>query len=321
MSGLDDIELAGDETSAGAKNSVADKASSSKPTNEVVDENLADDSEVETEESDQDSDDSEAEATDEENDQDSEEGENDKPLKKKKGGFQRKLEARDKTIAQLQQENERLKYNPQAPTDAGGKKEDKTQQQDGRPVKPDASKFDNYSDYQVAQDKYTEDLTDWKIKQSDSEKSATQQREAALNDYKKQTDSFFSKVSEFSKNKETSDMNEIVEELKQYPFSTGLDQLVIYSEFGPQVAYELGKNIKELDRINALGPVAQAREIGKIEARIEARLSKPKETKKVSSAPDPISTVKGKGTIAKKTISEMSDDEYIENFKQKRKRS
>ena len=318
----DDIELSGGSPIASAKESVADKDSSNNQPTEVADENLADDSEVETEELDQDSDEQESDAADEgaEEGQDSEENGENQPTKKKKGGYHRKIEARDRKIAQLEAENRALKATPQAQQDAGGNKQEKPQQQNGRPVKPDASTFSNYDDYLAAQDKYTEDLTDWKINQKESEKSENQKREAAQNDYKKQTDSFFSKVTELSKNKDTSDMNDVVEELKEYSFSAGLDNLIIYSEFGPQVAYELGKNRKELDRINALDSRSQAREIGRIEARIEARIPKPKTTKTVSSAPAPISTVKGKGTIAKKSINDMSDEEYIENFKQKHKR-
>ncbi|MGL4757004.1 MAG: hypothetical protein ACRCXB_32035 [Aeromonadaceae bacterium] len=56
------------------------------------------------------------------------------------------------------------------------------------------------------------------------------------------------------------------------------------SDKGPDLAYWLGSNPKEADRISRLSPLMQAREIGKIEAKITAEPSQ----KKSSSAPDPI---------------------------------
>ena len=59
------------------------------------------------------------------------------------------------------------------------------------------------------------------------------------------------------------------------------------SDIGPDLAYWLGSNPKEADRISRLSPLLQAREIGKIEAKLA---SEPPQ-KKISSAPAPISPV------------------------------
>jgi hypothetical protein len=48
------------------------------------------------------------------------------------------------------------------------------------------------------------------------------------------------------------------------------------SDIGPDLAYWLGSNPKEADRISRLSPLLQAREIGKIEAKITADPSKRK---------------------------------------------
>lgn len=59
------------------------------------------------------------------------------------------------------------------------------------------------------------------------------------------------------------------------------------SDIGPDLAYWLGGNPKEAERISRLSPLLQAREIGKIEAKLGAEPPK----KKTSSAPEPIRPV------------------------------
>jgi hypothetical protein len=59
------------------------------------------------------------------------------------------------------------------------------------------------------------------------------------------------------------------------------------SDMGPDLAYWLGSNPKEADRISRLSPLMQAREIGKIEAKIGSNPS----VKPTTSAPAPITPV------------------------------
>lgn len=64
------------------------------------------------------------------------------------------------------------------------------------------------------------------------------------------------------------------------------------SDIGPEVAYFLGTNPKEADRISRLTPYAQAKEIGKL----EAKLASDPPAKKTSNAPAPIAPVTARGT-------------------------
>lgn len=66
------------------------------------------------------------------------------------------------------------------------------------------------------------------------------------------------------------------------------------SEMGPDVLYHLGSNPKEADRISKLTPLAQAKEIGKL----EVKLATNPPVKKTSSAPAPISPVNARNTGA-----------------------
>ena len=88
------------------------------------------------------------------------------------------------------------------------------------------------------------------------------------------------------------------------------------SDTGPDVAYYLGSNPKEADRISKLSPFLQAKEIG----RIEAKLAAEPVTKKTSSAPAPIAPVTARtsgtpsyDTTDPRSTKTMSTSEWIEN--------
>lgn len=87
------------------------------------------------------------------------------------------------------------------------------------------------------------------------------------------------------------------------------------SEMGPDLAYWLGTNPKEADRISRLSPLLQAREIGKIEAKLAA--SPP--AKPTTSAPAPITPVTARtsgnpsyDTTDPRSVKAMSASEWIE---------
>lgn len=88
------------------------------------------------------------------------------------------------------------------------------------------------------------------------------------------------------------------------------------SDLGPELAYHLGTNPKEAERISKLAPFLQAKEIG----RIEAKLADAPPVKKTSSAPAPISPVSARkssstgivDTTDPRATKTMSDSEWIE---------
>lgn len=87
------------------------------------------------------------------------------------------------------------------------------------------------------------------------------------------------------------------------------------SEIGPEVLYHLGSNPKEADRISKLSPLAQAKEIGKL----EVKLTTNPPVKKTSSAPAPISPVNARNngasvydTTDPRSTKSMTASEWIE---------
>ena len=86
------------------------------------------------------------------------------------------------------------------------------------------------------------------------------------------------------------------------------------SDLGPDLAYWLGSNPKEADRISRLSPLLQAREIGKIEAKLSAEPPQ----KKTTSAPEPIRPVSARAvnpgvtdTTDPRSTQTMSASEWI----------
>ena len=107
--------------------------------------------------------------------------------------------------------------------------------------------------------------------------------------------------------------------------SQAMAQTIQQSDMGTDVAYYLGTNPKEADRISKLAPFLQAKEIGKIEAKISANPP----VKKVSSAPAPFTPASSGGgsnspsydTTDPRSIASMSTSEWIaaERLRQEKK--
>jgi hypothetical protein len=97
-------------------------------------------------------------------------------------------------------------------------------------------------------------------------------------------------------------------------------QSIQASEIGPEVAYYLGANPKEADRISRLSPLLQAKEIGKI----EVKLATSPPVQKTSSAPAPINPVTARSsgnpsydTTDPRSTKAMGVSEWIEAERQR----
>ena len=104
------------------------------------------------------------------------------------------------------------------------------------------------------------------------------------------------------------------------PVTDTMAQTIQASEIGPDVIYWLGSNPKEAARISTLPAILQAREIGKI----EAKLADNPPVKKTSTAPAPIAPVAARAsgspaydTTDPRSIKTMSTSEWIEADRQR----
>ena len=99
------------------------------------------------------------------------------------------------------------------------------------------------------------------------------------------------------------------------PITNVMAETIQSSDVGPELAYYLGSNPKEADRISRMSPLSQAKEIGKIEAKL---VSAPP-VRKTTSAPAPISPVTARSagvsaydTTDPRSTKSMSASEWIE---------
>lgn len=106
------------------------------------------------------------------------------------------------------------------------------------------------------------------------------------------------------------------------PITRPMAEAIQESELGPELAYHLGKNPQEADRIARLSPLSQAKELGKLEAKLSTTVTPPK----LSSAPAPISPIRTPSgtpsfvdTTDPKSAEKMSTTEWI-NAERERQR-
>ena len=99
------------------------------------------------------------------------------------------------------------------------------------------------------------------------------------------------------------------------PITNVMAETIQSSDIGPELAYYLGSNPKDAERISRMAPLAQAKEIGKIEAKLAAEPP----VKRSTSAPTPISPVTARtsgspaiDTTDPRSIKTMTASQWIE---------
>jgi hypothetical protein len=246
-------------------------------------------------------------------DDDEDQDEGGKP-KRKRGGFQKK-------IARLEDEKEywrskALGGSDKKPSD-DGKGDDKSKADAKKDARPDPKDFDDYDDYNEA-------LTDWKVDQKLAKRDEDRQTEAKKSEFKKSQES---KIERYTKGIDAAkeiydDFDEVIEEYDG-PLTIGMQQALVDSDIGPQVAYYLAKHPKEAEKIGAMRSIIEINKaIGKIEAKLEAQNDQDDkaaddEKPKVSKSPPPINPVKG-SSKNKKDPDDLSYEEYMQERKKRR---
>lgn len=105
---------------------------------------------------------------------------------------------------------------------------------------------------------------------------------------------------------------EEVAKAEHVPITKEMAEAIIESDDAPAIAYYLGQNLEEASAIAAMTPIAAARAIGRIEAKLSAKPAVPAPTtptKTVTRAPEPVTTLSGSPAVTR-SYDEMSMDEY-----------
>jgi len=152
---------------------------------------------------------------------------------------------------------------------------------------------------------YAEALAYQKAEELIARREAAKQQSQVLESYQEREESARDKYDDFEQvayNPKLSITNVMAETIQS-------------SDIGPDLAYYLGSNPKDAERISRMSPLAQAKEIGKIEAKL---VSSPP-VKKTTSAPAPISPVTARSsgspafdTTDPRSTKTMTDSQWIE---------
>lgn len=180
------------------------------------------------------------------------------------------------------------------------------EQQAKPPVAPPADPNDFESAHQ-----YAEALAEQKAREMLAQREAARQQAEIIEAYRDREEEVREKYEDF----------EQVAYNPNLPVSDVMAQAIQASDIGPEVIYFLGSNPKEAGRIFHLPPVLQAKEIGKIEAKL---VDNPP-VKKTSTAPAPLAPVTAtrsnsgprRDTTDPRSIKEMSTSEWIEAERQR----
>lgn len=233
-----------------------------------------------------------------------------RPKKKADGRVQKRINRLTKRMRQLEEENERLKSQGEP---AGKETPDDLKE-------PDVSDFEDY-------DEYLEKLGEWKAARKAAKKPKPAKEESAKKGDGEEDDKGKKVDQEYLD--ALDDVQDSFEEARsQYDDFDDVitaDDLSITPEMVKAmaecdnpgaVAYYLGKHKTEASEIAGMTPLAQARAIGKLEAKAE----KPKPGKRTTEAPDPIEPVKGSDSSAKK-VEDMDFTEYEQTMNERERQS
>jgi flagellum-specific peptidoglycan hydrolase FlgJ len=225
---------------------------------------------------------------------------------RKKGGFKKRIDKLNAKISLKDQEIEHWRKEAlKAKGESVAEKKVETAPKASDVGKPKAENFNSHEEY-------IEAVTDWKLDQREKVKESKDKEVQVKTEFQKKIDTHRESVKAFAK--EHADFDELIEDINDVPMSITVQQVILESDHGPELMYELAKNREEYERICKLPAIAAARELGKFESKfIKEKESNAVETK-TTKAPAPLKTVGSKAGGSIKNLSDpnLSQREYEE---------
>ena len=172
------------------------------------------------------------------------------------------------------------------------------------PVEPVEQPLQTLADFDYDEGRYQQHL--FKLAQDGAVQKAQEvmREEQSQQSSKRKVTEFRSRENDFSKNVE--DYREVVTN-PDLSLSKAMVDVATDMENGPEVLYYLAKNPDLSDEIAHLPPLTAARELGRIEAKLQ---SQAKSGEKVSKAPAPAPKISGLDPSVGKNPDEMSQKEW-----------
>ena len=164
--------------------------------------------------------------------------------------------------------------------------ENKGQAPKANPVdeKPQPSQFSDAFEYAEALAEYTADKRIAEMKQQEAQAKEAEERQKVINQWTSKVEAAKASLPDFDEIVASSDV----------VVNDDIRDAILESDVGPQILYHLAENDEIAKKIAGLSPKAALREIGKLEARFEAKPEAEKPAPIVKSkAPAPITPIRG----------------------------
>lgn len=204
--------------------------------------------------------------------------------RKRAGGWQRKIDRLERMNEQLVQQ---LGSQRPAPTNAKPPKEQTAEEK----AAADAAA-------------YMDGLVDQRL----ALREAKQRQQAVVADFQRRTAEVRAKIPDFEDVVMSADI----------PGESALGQVLLTSEHGPAIMYQLAKNPGELARISALPPLDAAREVGRLEAKLASVAPAPAKPKSANRPPVPPTSVNGSASSAR-NLDDLPLSEYKRAYRSGRR--
>ena len=160
--------------------------------------------------------------------------------------------------------------------------------------------------FEYDQERYLDALADWKLSEREKAAEAKRKETEAKQTAEKRTQTFAERANAAAAKYE--DYNSVAHD-PTLPVSTAMAETILEAEEGPEILYYLGQHRDEAARIAQLNPASAAIALGKIAARLTAPPPPPE--KQISTAPEPIKTVKPTSSAPKGLSDEMSVNDWV----------
>ena len=149
---------------------------------------------------------------------------------------------------------------------------------------PQPSQFNDAFEYAKALAEYTADQRIGEMRRQDAEAKEAQERQKVIETWASKVQAAKASMPDFDDIVASSDV----------VVNDDIRDAILESDVGPQILYHLAENDDVAKRIAGLSPKQALREIGKLEARFEAKETKPEPTPITrSKAPAPINPLRG----------------------------
>ena len=217
-----------------------------------------------------------------------EEPQQEEPQRDEKGRFKSGLQNRMDELTRARREAEREASYWRAVAEGRG------EQQQATP-KPSQDQFDTVYGY-------VEALAEWKADQKIAQALGKRAEEVVRTT---QAQTFEERVQQARST--LSDFDQVVGKA-DVVIADHVKELLLDSEYGPELVYRFAKNSADAQRLSSMSPLAAAREIGRMEAAMSRPAPAPQ--KAVSQAPPPTRPV-STGRSASVDLAKMSMDEFM----------